>query len=128
MDGWGDGVYSDEQVARVCHDANRALQYIHGDPAPSQPWDCEPDDIKESSIAGVRNVRDGCTPRDLHDCWVEGKKYQGWVYGPAKDGERKTHPCMVEYDQLPQHQRDKDQLMFTIVTALTGDPAEGPGS
>lgn len=128
MDGWGDGVYSDEQVARVCHEANRALQYIHGDLAPSQPWDCEPADIRESSIAGVRNVRDGSVPRDLHDCWVEGKKYQGWVYGPVKDGEKKTHPCMVPYYDLPQHQRDKDQLFFMIVTALTGNPAEGSGS
>ena len=35
---------------------------------------------------------------------------------------------MVPYYDLPQCQRDKDQLLFMIVTALTGDPAGGSGS
>lgn len=30
--------YTDEDVARVVHEANRALQEIHGDECPSPPW------------------------------------------------------------------------------------------
>jgi hypothetical protein len=111
--------YSDEQVARVCHEANKALQYIHGDPAPSQPWDCESDETRQSAIDGVSSVRRGTTPRELHESWMAFKREHGWVYGPEKDPEARTHPCMVDYDALPQEQRDKDQLFFMIVTALT---------
>jgi hypothetical protein len=112
--------YTDEQVARVCHEANKALQYIHGDPCPSQPWNCESPDIRESAIEGVRAARRGCTPRELWQEWKAGKAAQGWVYGPEKDPAKKTHPCLVpEYEDLPREQRDKDQLFLMIVTALT---------
>jgi hypothetical protein len=123
-------MYSDEQVARVCHEANKAMQYIHGDPAPSLPWDCEPAEVRQSAIEGVRHVRCGTTPRDLHESWCAFKRERGWAYGPEKDPEAKTHPCMVPYDDLPQEQKDKDQLFLLIVTALTvgmlsGVPARG---
>jgi hypothetical protein len=111
--------YSDEQVARVCHEANKALQYIHGDPCPSQPWNCEPYELRKSVIEGVRNVRRGCTARQNHEAWCEFKREHGWTWGPEKDPERRTHPCLVPYDELPQEQRDKDQLFLLIVTALT---------
>lgn len=117
--------YTDEQVARVCHEANKALQYIHGDPAPSQPWNCEPYELRKSVIEGVRKARQGCTPRELHETWVEYKRDHGWIYGPEKDPDRKTHPCLVPYDELPQEQRDKDQLFLLIVTALTIGPLPG---
>jgi hypothetical protein len=112
-------VYSDEQVARVCHEANKALQYIHGDPCPSLPWNSEPDELKQSVIEGVRNIRRGFTPRQNHKAWVAYKRERGWTWGPEKDPGRKTHPCLVSYDELPQEQRDKDQLFLMIVTALT---------
>jgi hypothetical protein len=111
--------YSDEQVARVCHEANKAMQYIHGDPAPSQPWNCELYEIRKSVIEGVQHVRRGATPRQLHESWLAFKREHGWVYGAEKDPEAKTHPCLVPYDDLPQEQRDKDQLFLLIVTALT---------
>ena len=112
-------MYSDEQVARVCHDANRALQYVHGDPAPSQPWDCETDEIRESVVEGVRAARRGCMSRELHGSWVKFKRERGWTYGPVKDSELKTHPCMLPYDELPQAQRDKDRVFRMIVRAMT---------
>lgn len=111
--------YTDEQVARVCHEANRALQYAHGDALPSQPWDAEDPHIKASAIEGVRNARNGQTPRQLHDSWMQFKLTEGWRYGPEKDWAAKTHPCLMPYEDLPQRERDKDALFQLIVTALT---------
>lgn len=111
--------YSDEQVARVCHEANRELQRLQGDPVPSAPWDCEPEEIRQSAVDGVCNARRGCTPRESHENWVQFKLAHGWAYGPEKDPEGKTHPCMVPYEDLPAGQRDKDRLFLFIVTALT---------
>lgn len=40
------------------------------------------------------------------------------VYGEVKDGEAKTHPCLVPYEQLPPAQRLKDDLFAAIVRTL----------
>jgi hypothetical protein len=105
-------------IARVCHEANRALQIIHADPAPSPAWDDAPEWQRNSAIDGVREALDGATPEQLHDAWCEQKLYEGWCYGDVKDPEAKTHPCLVPYGQLPAEQRVKDVLFQSIVRAL----------
>lgn len=111
-------MYTDEQVASVCHDANCRMQRIHNDPAPSLPWDCESDELKQSVIDGVRRVRSGTTPRENHEAWRAYRAAKGWTLGP-KDLVQKTHPSLVPYDELPQAERDKNQLFLLIVTGMT---------
>lgn len=111
-------IYSDEQIARIIHEANSVLQDIQGDEVPSQPWACESADIRENVIAGVRNARHGMTPEQHHEAWVADKRARGWRYGSEKDSEKKTHPCMVPFAQLPKYQQDKNNLFIAIVWAL----------
>jgi len=47
----------------------------------------------------------------------EGKVDSGWVYGEVKDVEKKTHPCIVPYEQLPVEQQSKDYIFKGIVDA-----------
>jgi hypothetical protein len=44
----------------------------------------------------------------------------GWVYGEVKDAEKKTHPCLVPFSELPPFQQQKDSLFCGIVDALAG--------
>lgn len=111
-------IYSDEQIAQVVHEANRALQAVQGDNAPSQPWYAEDAGIKANVIVGVRNARHGMTPEEHHQAWVADKLAHGWRYGSEKDAERKTHPCLVAFDQLPRYQQDKNRLFISIVRVL----------
>lgn len=111
--------YTDEQIAQVVHAANSVLQRIHGDDAPSQPWDCETDHVRQSAAEGVRQARKGATPEQLHESWCEFKRAGGWVHGEVKNPDAKTHPCLVPYADLPQEQRDKDRLFHAIVRTLT---------
>jgi hypothetical protein len=106
-------------IARVCHEANRALQIAQGDPAPSPGWDEAPTWQRESAIEGVHAAIGGASPWELHHAWCAAKMRDGWRYGPVKDAEAKTHPCMVEYSLLPHEQRLKDDLFAAIVKALT---------
>lgn len=53
-----------------------------------------------------------------HASWMSQKASEGWVYGPAKDAEAKTHPCMVPFDDLPVDQQAKDYIFRAIVRAL----------
>jgi hypothetical protein len=46
------------------------------------------------------------------------KESEGWTYGPVEILSLKQHPCLVPYDSLPLHQKAKDHLFISIVTAL----------
>lgn len=112
---------SDEKVAQVCHEANRGYQAV----APSlgipvaQPWDMLPGEMRESIIQGVKGIREGNTPEQSHQSWCDFKESHGWTYGPNKDEDAKTHPCLVPYDELDPKDRLKDTLFSAIVKALS---------
>lgn len=109
-----------ERIARVCHEANRAHCLAIGeDPETVYPgWDNCPEEIRDSARMGVRRALAGATPEQLHQSWVEHKRNSGWKFGPVKDLELRTHPCLVSYDRLPALQRQKDALFAGVVDAL----------
>lgn len=108
------------QIARVVHEANRALQVEQADPtiAVSPPWDETDPETRASAVEGVVGVLEGNTPEESHASWSAFKERNGWVYGSVKDGEAKTHPCLVPYAELPDSQRVKDELFVSVVRAL----------
>ncbi len=105
-------------IAQVCHAANRALQLIAGDPAPSPEWSDAPDWQRDSAIEGVAAAQAGATPEQQHEAWCDSKRREGWAYGPVKDAAAKTHPCLVPYADLPPEQQVKDAVFIAIVGAL----------
>lgn len=102
-------------IARVCHEANRAVQIISDDEVVSQGWEDTPEEIRQNAIRGVEYALAGVSSRTLHEHWMEDKRSDGWVYGPHKSFVDKTHPCMVDYNELPAVQRVKDELFNSIV-------------
>jgi hypothetical protein len=115
--------FSAEQIARVCHDANRALALASGeDPATVWPsWDDAPASIQESAIVGVQHALEGATPEQLHESWLETKRRDGWTFGEVRDNDAKRHPCLVPYHELPEQQKTKDDLFVAIVNTLELD-------
>jgi hypothetical protein len=107
------------EIARVCHEANRALQIITHDPAPSPEWDDAPTWQQLSAVEGVLHALNGQSPEQLHESWCATKVSDGWVFGAVKDAAAKTHPCLVAYADLPAEQKVKDSVFSAIVTALT---------
>jgi RyR domain-containing protein len=106
-------------IARVCHEANRAYCLTIGDPSQTS-WDSAPDWQRQSAVNGVLHTlaNPDAGPESSHKSWLNEKVEQGWIYGAVKDPEKKEHPCMVPYDQLPLEQRRKDALFQAIVRAL----------
>lgn len=108
-----------ERIAKVCHEANRAWCEVNGDFS-QEPWSDARDWQRESAVDGVRGViEEGRTPEQSHEGWSAHKLAEGWVYGPVKDPELKTHPCLVPYAALPPEQKRKDALFVAVVNALT---------
>lgn len=58
------------------------------------------------------------SPSQSRDTRTAEKEATGWKYGPKKDADKKEHPCMVSYDQLPAEQRAKDYVYRAIAHAF----------
>lgn len=107
-----------ETIAKVCHEVNKAFCEANGDNS-QKSWNDAEEWQKESAIKGVEFALSGtATPADQHDAWVKDKVDTGWVFGETKDADKKTHPCIVPYDELPEFQKTKDHLFLAVVNAM----------
>jgi RyR domain len=109
---------SHAEIARICHEANRALCAAFGDL--SQPaWEDAPAWQRESAIKGVQFhlAHPDAGPEASHNAWKAHKEADGWTFGKVKDPDRKMHPCMVPFSMLPTDQQAKDFIFRAIVHA-----------
>jgi len=102
-----------ETIAIICHETNKAWCEINGDYSQKSWFEAEQWQ-RDSAINGVdftiKNPESGDSA--LHDSWMKEKIEQGWVYGDVKDAVKKTHPCIVPFDELPVFQQKKDKLFM----------------
>jgi hypothetical protein len=107
-------------IARICHEVNAAYCASLGDYSQAITWEGAPEWQQDSALAGVlmHMANPTATAADSHASWMKQKVDDGWVYGETKDAEKKTHPCIVPYDELPQAQRSKDYIFRGIVHAI----------
>jgi len=108
-----------EPVARVVHAAIRTWSTAHGQPE-MPDWDMAPDWMKDSTFASIRFVLDNpeADAGAQHVQWMLQRQAQGWIYGPVRDEDEKTHPMLVPFEQLPVMEQKKDDLVAAIVKAL----------
>lgn len=106
-------------IAVICHQANKALCQQTGDRS-QKDWAAAEEWQRASAIEGVRfAIKNPDAPASAqHDAWLNDKRSEGWVYGEVKNADKKTHPCIVAYDELPPEQQAKDHLFKAVVSAL----------
>lgn len=108
-----------EQIAKVCHEANKAYCDGIGDNS-QKHWDEAEQWQRDSAVKGVEyRLNNSDAPQSAqHEAWMQDKINDGWAYGEIKNADMKTHPCIVPYDQLPEDQKKKDALFQGVVDAL----------
>lgn len=47
--------------------------------------------------------------KNVHENWAQSRIAEGWVCGPVRDDEKKTTPCLMPYDQLPEIEKEYDR-------------------
>ncbi|MBW7953033.1 MAG: hypothetical protein H3C56_10915 [Chitinophagaceae bacterium] len=106
-------------IAMACHEANRVWCMSNGDYS-QKHWEEAEQSQQDSVIKGVeyRLSNPNSSYSALHNAWMQYKINNGWIYGVIKDVEKKTHPCIAPFEQLPIHQKKKDVLFCAIVDAL----------
>ena len=56
-----------------------------------------------------------------HIRWCWEKRLNGWRYGKTKDPVRKTHPSLVDYEELDESEKDKDRELVKLIPAFLHD-------
>ena len=57
--------------------------------------------------------------RNVHENWAKLRIAEGWRYGPHRDDQRKEHPNLVPYQQLPESEKQYDrQTAIESIKAL----------
>jgi hypothetical protein len=108
------------ELAKVCHQANKAICEAYGDFS-QKDWDNAEEWQKNSVIKGVEFAKNNpdAPASAQHDAWSKDKIADGWVYGTIKDTEKKTHPCLVPFSELPPQQQVKDYVFKAIVKQMS---------
>jgi len=47
--------------------------------------------------------------KNTHDVWATGRIKEGWICGKVRDDIKKTHPCLVPYEDLPESEKEYDR-------------------
>ncbi len=106
-------------ICRTVHEAVRAWSAAHGQEGIPH-WNKAPAWMRESTRESVEfTLNNPDAPHSSqHDQWMAQKQRDGWVHGPVKDADEKTHPMLVPYEALPDMEKRKDALFKAIVQAL----------
>ncbi len=49
--------------------------------------------------------------RNAHEIWAQQRLRDGWTYGAHRDDVKRTHPCLVPYENLSESEKDYDRIM-----------------
>lgn len=126
-DGWERIFYEERkhnermaQIAKTCHETIRALCQAFGDSS-IDVWENAEQWQKDSTFEQIKFAlaNPDAPISATHDSWSAEKIAAGWVYGPTKNAELKTHPCLVPFQDLPSDQKAKDYLFRAVVKSFT---------
>ncbi|MBR6755130.1 MAG: Ryanodine receptor Ryr [Clostridia bacterium] len=47
--------------------------------------------------------------KNTHEVWAQSRINDGWVYGEERNDEKKFHPCLISYEELPDSEKAYDR-------------------
>lgn len=69
----------------------------------------QPIDTSDVQLPAEMNQLVEQLARNVHDNWAFGRIKEGWTYGTQRDDKNKKHPCLVDYDDLPENEKEYDR-------------------
>ena len=63
--------------------------------------------------------------RNEHERWLRLYLLYNWRQGPEKDAARRTHPCIVPYEELSQAEREKDDSAWLYIGLVNEEGGDG---
>lgn len=105
-------------AGQIAHETSRHYNESIGEYIPC--WAALKSHQRREPIKGASFYIDHrtATAEQSHSAWAESMTAAGWSYGEAKDYSAKTHPGLVEFDQLSEAQRAKAHVFRSVVMAF----------
>lgn len=47
--------------------------------------------------------------KNVHEVWAKSRMDEGWTWGEQRNDELKQHPCLIDYNELPDSEREYDR-------------------
>lgn len=71
----------------------------------------EPKPIDTSMITLPQEILDigEKLAKNTHDTWAAQRIAEGWRYGIERNDQKKHHPCLVDYEDLPESEKEYDR-------------------
>ncbi len=134
-----------EILARAIHDQYRVTMSTHVHEHPNQttvPWDSLPERLKESNRRQAEHIMEkiraiGCDILPMtdwtayefsfaqneieylaemeHDRWMDAMREEGFSFGSIRNEQKKKHPRMVPYRDLPENEKNKDRETVRMI-------------
>jgi hypothetical protein len=104
--------------ARVAYEASRSCALAVDSEDFTRPWEEAGDWLQDNWQSGVARVLAGDCPEQRHRAFVEEMTQKGWKYGPETDAEKKEHPDLMPYADLPAERRLKNQVYVDVILAV----------
>jgi len=54
--------------------------------------------------------------KNTHEVWAQHRIAEGWQYGAERNDTEKLHPCLVDYEDLPESEKEYDR--YTAMETL----------
>ncbi len=86
---------------------------------PEQAYIPHPTDTSHVSLSDLHPLLEDLA-RNAHEIWAQKRLQDGWTYGPQRDDAKRTHPCLIPYENLPESEKEYDRAMVneTLKTML----------
>lgn len=107
-----------EKIAEIAYETNVLYANAIGKKEPG--WAKMKKDDKQMAINDAQFYADNPSslPDALHNVWLREMEENGYQYGEQEDGDEKTHPHVIPYEQLPDYHRKQATLFRHVVVTL----------
>lgn len=99
-----------ESNRRAADGAVRALALVGCVLTPLYGWDGAGFAFSEDELEVLARAE--------HERWSEDRRRAGWTYAAVRDNDRRRHPALVPWDELPEHEKAKNRESSSELPAV----------
>lgn len=101
-------LYPRDKFESAWKEAKSYMARVKGKDFDYNPHPIDLDDVELNT--DLLDLREAIA-ENAHEVWADQRQEEGWTYGPMRDDQKKLHPDMLPYTQLPESEKEYDRRM-----------------
>ena len=86
----------------------------------NQPYIPQPLDTSRIELPADLLALTELLAKNTHEVWAQQRFSEGWKYGTERNDDRKEHPCLVPYEELPESEKEYDRKVAIETVKMIG--------